>query len=180
MGKKNTSPDESGQLTFEDCTVTHKVSEEEMVKIEGKLDEEDEKPLKTIPRHRKSKKLFVFTEEDMHGMVPWSKKDEARFPTGEFSIASGKIVSSKSYDNKSIEVVIQSESEKQLRIMASPEDSYYELLSAVHDNNCRLCVLMCNGICCDVKIGPIFGMVGWLFKKGGMSGKIATEYRVKS
>ena len=48
-----------------------------------------------------------------------------------------------------------------------PEDVYYKKIMTVCKSGMRVCVLMCNDYCCDVKLGPIFGMTGWRFKKKG-------------
>lgn len=172
MGRKKVK---DGQITFDDC-VSHAISEPENGQVNMTLQLKD-KPVEVITCTKKSPNLFVFTKKNLEGKEP---RDLKNLPDGEFSIASGNLVSVKKHEDNAVDIVIESESKKRLRITMKPEDAYYKKVLTVCKSGMRVCALMSNDCCCDVKLGPIFGMTGWRFKKKGTEGKIATEYLVKA
>lgn len=144
-----------------------------------------EKAVLTKKQEKRPSGLVVFTKEDLQGMVP-VLFDEAL--SGDFYIASGYIVSSVA-NNGSADIVIAN-NEKQMKLTITDKDSFYKKILSVSPGRTRISMLMrdncqhleeCGGShCVDIKLGPIFGMVGWEFKKKNSSGKVTTEFFVKA
>ena len=101
----------------------------------------DDKPVEVIKCTKKSSNLFVFTKKNLEGTEP---RDLKNLPDGEFSIASGNLVSVKKHEDDTADIVIESESKKRLKITMKPEDAYYKKIMTVCKSGMRVCVLMSN------------------------------------
>ena len=131
------------------------------------------------------KNLIVFTKEELKEMVPISfdgnsdrSDSENDYRDGEFYIACGYVASRMVYDD-SADIVVGCGDEK-LKIHVSKKDSFFDKTIAANPGEIRLSILMCGNCCADVKLGPIFGAVGWRFKKRHSSGRIVIDYAVRA
>ena len=143
-----------------------------------------EKAVLTKKQEKKPAGLVVFTKEDLQGMVPVLFEEAL---SGDFYIASGYILSSAANDG-SADIVVANNGE-QMKFTITDEDSFYKKILSVSPGRTRVSMLMCDDCkqpegcephCVDAKLGPIFGMVGWEFKKKDSSGKVTTEFFVKA
>lgn len=131
------------------------------------------------------KNLIVFTKEELKEMVPISfdgnsdRSDSKNdYRDGEFYIACGYVASRMVYDD-SADIVVGC-GDEELKIHVSKKDSFFDKTIAANPGEIRLSILMCGNCCADVKLGPIFGAVGWRFKKSHSSGRIVIDYAVRA
>lgn len=126
------------------------------------------------------KKLIVFTKEELKEMVPVSfdGNSDRSDRDGEFYIVCGYVASRMVYDD-SADIVVGCGNEE-LKICVSKKDNFFDKTIAANPGEIRLSILMRGNYCVDIKLGPIFGAVGWQFKKRHSSGRIVVDYAVRA